>query len=352
MTASPHIVGPDAQLLVTGANGFIGTRVVHTLLAAGFRRIRCFVRPSGSQEALLEVVGQHAHGMSAVEIVEGNLLSPDDCAKAAVGVEVVYHLAAGIDKSYAGCFMNSVLTTRNLLDALVRQQTLKRFVNISSFAVYSNWTLPRGAVIDESTPLETAPNERQDPYGYGKLKQDQLVERYGREHQLPYVTMRPGAVFGPGKRGVSGRVGIDTFGIFLHMGGSNRVPWTYVDNCADAIVRAGLVPGVEGEVFNVVDNDRPTSRQFLRAYKRSIGWFSSIPMPYTLAYALSAAWERYSNWSEGQLPARFNRRRAMAEWRPHRYSNEKLRTKLAWNQPVSFQEACRRFLDALQEPAR
>ena len=63
-------------------------------------------------------------------------------------VRVIYHLAAGIDKSFAGAFMNSVLTTRNLLDASLANVSLKRFVNISSFAVYSNRNLRRGAILD------------------------------------------------------------------------------------------------------------------------------------------------------------------------------------------------------------
>jgi nucleoside-diphosphate-sugar epimerase len=350
VSETASIIGLNEQILVTGANGFIGSRVVKRLLDDGYRRVRCFVRPSGSLGALREALAPHG-GVGAVEVVEGNLLSRDDCMRATTGAAVVYHLAAGIDKSYAGCFMNSVLTTRNLLDAIVAGRSLRRFVNVSSFAVYSTWTLPRGAVIDERTPLETEPNLRGDPYGYAKLKQDELVQRYHRDHGVPYVILRPGAVFGPGKKALSGRVGIDTFGVFMHMGGSNRVPWTYVDNCADAITRAGLVPGIDGEIFNVVDDGRPTSRQFLARYKRRVGWFGSIPVPYFLGYAMSSAWERYSNWSEGQLPARFNRRRATAEWRPHHYSNEKLKRLLKWQPPVPFDVASERFLESLERRA-
>src|SRR5438874_10347596 len=51
---------------------------------------------------------------------------------------------------------------------------------------------------------------------------------------------------------------------------SNTIPLTYVDNCADAIVLAGLKPGVDGEVFNVVDDDLPSSRRFLRLYKQNV----------------------------------------------------------------------------------
>ena len=59
---------------------------------------------------------------------------------------------------------------------------------------------------------------------------------------LPCTIVRPGIVIGPGKKAMPGFVGIDTFGFFMHMGGGSRLPLTYVDNCADAIVLAGLVP--------------------------------------------------------------------------------------------------------------
>ena len=54
------------------------------------------------------------------------------------------------------------------------------------------------------------------------------------------------------------------------MGGSNTIPFTYVDNCAEAIVLAGLVKGVDGEALNIVDDDLPSSREFLRLYKNNV----------------------------------------------------------------------------------
>jgi nucleoside-diphosphate-sugar epimerase len=341
------IIGVDDTILVTGANGFIGVRVVKALLDCGFRRIRCFVRPSGDLTRLQELLAAGPSAHNSIEIVEGNLLLPPDCERAAAGVSVILHLAAGMEKSFAACFMNSVLTTRNLLDAAVGAGTLKRFVNVSSFAVYSLWNVRRGSTVDESTGVETRPQERFDPYGYAKLKQDELLQTYDQRFGIPYVILRPGVVFGPGKKQLTGRVGIDTFGVFLHMGGSNRIPFTYVDNCADAIVRAGMVPGIDGHIFNVVDDDVPTSRRFLRLYKRHGGWFPSIPVPFTLAYLLSSAWERYSAWSEGQLPPRFNRRRALAEWGGHRYSNEKLKQLVGWSPRVSFDDAVRTYFQSL-----
>lgn len=345
MTDRPWIVSVDDPVLVTGANGFVGSRVVRALIDRGFRRIRCFVRPSSDVGKLQQVSSRADRSGPAVDVVLGNLLSADDCVRAVAGSSVIFHLAAGMDSSFAGCFMNSVLTTRNLLEAAAAGTSLKRFVNVSSFAVYSNLDMARHAVLDERTALETEPNLRQDPYGYGKLKQEQLVERYGKTRGIPYVIVRPGAVFGPGKATLSGRVGIDTFGPFFHMGGANQLPLTYVDNCADAIVVAGLVAGIDGEIFNVVDDELPSSREFLRRYKQEGRRFLSIPVPYPLAYLLCAMWEDYSRRSGGQLPARFNRRRCAAEWKGNRYSNRKLKELAGWTPPVPFEQATREFFN-------
>ena len=113
--------------------------------------------------------------------------------------------------------MNSALATRTLMVGFLQFGKPKRFVNVSSFAVYSNLTLKRGALLDETCPLEDAPQERFDPYGFGKLKQEELVKEYGTQHKLPYVILRPGPVFGSGKRDLSGR-GWDTFGLFYPCG--------------------------------------------------------------------------------------------------------------------------------------
>ena len=340
---SDYIVSPGERILVTGSSGFIGTKVVATLLDYGFTDICCFVRPSSQLGRLEKTIGQFDAGTN-VELVKGDLLSRDDCAKAAEGVSIIYHLAAGFDKSFAGAFMTSALGTRNLLDAFLKVGKPRRFVNISSFAVYSNLSLKRGALLDESCPLENASQERFDAYGFGKLKQEEVVREYGNKHQLPYVILRPGYVFGPGKRELSGRVGINTFGFFIQINGSNLLPLSFVDNCAEAIVLAGLKAGIESETFNVVDNELLTSRQFLAAYKRKVKRFGSITIPYSVAYAMCVLWEKYSKWSKGQLPPAFNRRRCAAEWKGNRFSNQKLLQRLGWKPRVNMEQAMAAFL--------
>jgi nucleoside-diphosphate-sugar epimerase len=335
---SPFISEKSSPLLVTGANGFIGAKVVEMLLRQGFQKIRCFVRPTGNLKPLEQLALDFPQ--ARIDTIKGNLLSPEDCAAACEDVRVIFHLAASADKTFAGSFLSSVVTTRNLLNAAANQRTLARFVNVSSFAVYSNWKLSPHAVLDEECPLEAHPMERYETYCYAKLRQEELVRRDCGEKKIPFVIVRPGAVYGPRSRQfLTPRIGIDTFGIYLHLGGGNRVPLAYVDNCAEAIVLAGLVPGVDGEAFNVVDDDLPSSREFLREYKRRVGTFKSVYIPYPLFYLGCCLWEKYSGWSRGQLPPVFNRRRCATYWKGNRYSNAKAKRLLGWTPKISYSEA-------------
>ena len=336
------IVSPADRILVTGSNGFIGARVVENLLERGFFNLRCFVRPSSKLDSLKKILEKFPEAKN-VEMISGDLLSRDDCKNAARDASIIFHLAAGFDKSFAGAFMNSALATRNLIEAFLEAGKPKRFVCVSSFAVYSNLAMERGALLDETCPLEDAPQERYDAYAFGKLKQEEIVRDYGKNRALPFVILRPGAVFGPGKTELSGRVGINTFGFFIHLGGGNELPLTFVDNCAEAIVLAGLKPGMDGEIFNVVDDEKLTSRDFLSARKNAKKFFS-IWIPYPLAWLGSALWESYSKRSQGQLPPVFNRRRAAAEWKGNRYSNEKLHQRLGWKPKIKMADAMKLFL--------
>ena len=329
------------RVLVTGATGFIGRRVVASLLSRGFTGIVGLGRagPAGMPG-----------GCNEVEMIQGNLLSREDCLRATDGVKVIYHLAAGRgEKSYPDAFLNSVVTTRNLLDACLHHGDMKRFVNVSSFAVYSNRDKPAGKLLDEACQIEPRPEKRGQAYCYAKVRQDELVARYARDHGVGAVFLRPGVVYGPGNEAIHARIGLNTFGVFLHLGGNNTLPLTYVDNCADAIVLAGLADDVDGDVFNVIDDDLPTSRQFLRAYKREVKVFPSVYLPSSVSYLACWSWEKYSAWSEGQLPPVYGRSAWHSNWKRTSYSNRKLKQRLGWQQQIPTSEGLRRYFAACRE---
>ena len=338
------IIARDDRILVTGATGFIGSRVVEGLLERGFRNLVCFARPS-SRLAQIEASVKLLPPGARIEVLKGNLLSREDCETACKNVAIILHLAAAkTAKSFPDGFMNSVVTTRNLLEASARNGCLRRFVLVSSFVVYTNRQKRR--LLDESCPTEEHPERRGEAYCFAKVKQEQIVREYGKNFGIPYVVLRPGSVYGAGEDGITGRIGLSTFGPFLHLGGSNTIPFTYVDNCADAIILAGLIRGVDGEVFNVVDDDLPSSRQFLRQYKNDVRRFKSIYVPHVVSHWFCYLWEKYSEWSEAQLPLEFNRGQWHANWKKTRYSNEKLKTRLGWTPRVSTAEGLQRYFQS------
>jgi nucleoside-diphosphate-sugar epimerase len=238
-------------------------------------------------------------------------------------VGTVFHLAAGTRGRAADLFLNTVVGSRNLLEGL-RGGSVSRVILISSFSVYGTAGLKPGTIIDENTPLEDHP-EKRDLYSYSKWRQERLFWEYRERHGVPLVVMRPGVIYGPGGTALSTRVGINVGGLFLHLGRRNLLPLTYVDNCAEAAVIAGSSDRAAAEVYNVVDDDLPTSGEYLRAYRKQVQPIRYVTLPYWCTMTISRAIERYSRASKGQLPAVLTPYKTASHWKPLGFSNSKLK---------------------------
>ncbi len=331
------------KVLVTGASGFLGGSLVSRLLASGERDLRCFVRPGSRRDHLQALAAQYPH--ARVEIFEGTLNTVDGATAALAEVGLVHHLAATMAGAAADIFSGTVVTSRNLLQAAVASQPQPRIVLVSSFGVYGPATQPRGSVVDEDMPLERHPEQR-DLYSQAKLRQEKLFTEYRRQHEFPLTVMRPGVIYGPYGPAISGRVGLNVFGVFLSLGGRNRLPLTYVDNCADALVLAGRRPQAVDAVFNVVDDDLPTCDAFLEQYRRKVKPMRTLRLPYPALLALSHLVERYHKFSRGQLPPIFTPYKTATTWGGNRFDNTRLR-QLGWRPLVSMQEGLRRTFEWL-----
>jgi nucleoside-diphosphate-sugar epimerase len=189
-------------------------------------------------------------GDPRLELITGNLVSPGDVARMLDGVEVVYHLAFGMKGGPAEIFLNGVVAGRRLLEGIARNPGIRRIVLVSSFAVYGTADQRRGALIDERFPLEQHPEIR-DPYSYGKARAEALFRAFREQDGRDLVIVRPGVVYGPGGPPISTRVGIRFGSLFMHFGGGNKLPLTYVTNCAEAIVLAGENAAAD-DIVNVV----------------------------------------------------------------------------------------------------
>lgn len=315
--------------LLTGAGGFLGRELAEALLRRGVRSLRLHVRrttPDGWLEGL-----RARHPDAMIEIVCGNL-----CARAALpaivdGTDCIVHAAAGMRGATADMFANSVVGTRNLVEAAGRHG-VRRIVLVSSAAVLKTDDLPRGSAVDESVAVEPDGIEK-GAYAFAKTMQERLFLRLQAEFGFEWCIARPGVIYGPGNAAISPRVGLSVLGMFFSLGHGTPLPLTHVGNCADAIALLATA-SPPGTVAHVVDDDVPTCRQFLARYRREVRPMRVIPVPYWALIAGSKLLARYHRASRGQLPQVLSPHAVRSMFRPLRYRNDALK-RLGWQQPVA-----------------
>jgi 2-alkyl-3-oxoalkanoate reductase len=333
------------NVLVTGANGFLGVAVVERLIARGTKGIRCLVRAGSNRRRLDAVLARHPG--ADVDIVGGSLSSKEDAAKVIEGAPLILHLAASLSGPPADIFLGTVVASKHLLDAIVASAHKPKVVLISSFGAYGVANTPKGHLLDESTPVEPHP-ERRDHYSHAKRRQEQLFFEYRAKHGLAFCILRPGVIYGPGGGAFSSRVGIALPGIFLFLGGDNLMPISYVDNCAEAICVAAGRARFDGDVYNVHDDELITCDEYLRRYQREVGPMRVVRSPYLATMMLSRAVEWYHRHSRGQLPAIFTPYKTQTMWKGNRFSNAKLRA-LGFAPIVPTEEGLKRTFEYLRE---
>lgn len=317
------------KILITGAAGFLGQRIARRLLAQGARDVVLHVRrvaPAGLVEGL-----RRDYPDARIETAAANLLARGTLGPMLQGVECIVHAAAGMKGAAADMFANTVLGSRNLLEA-AGAAGVRRIVLVSSFSIYRTEDLPDGALLDERVPREAVGIEK-GPYAYTKTRQEQLLDEFAARPGFETVILRPGVIYGPGGGAMSPRVGLSAMGLFASLGGSVVLPLTYVENCADAVAVAAL-KAAPGSVFNVVDDDLPTCAEYLRLYRRNVKPLRVFRLPYPLFLWGSKILQGYHKRSKGQLPAVFTPYVVRSMYRPLRYDNAALKA-LGWAPGVS-----------------
>lgn len=314
------------RALVTGANGFLGTRVVSALLARGYH-VRALMRPAA---------GEPSSGWQGrAEIVRADLRSPRELEKSFRGVDVLVHLAAQVKGAPEAQFLGTVVATEKLLDAMKRAGSTRRIVFASSFSVY-DWTAAKNP-FNEQTPLETKPYER-DGYAIAKLWQERVVRRYAEENGWTLTVLRPGFIYGPGGPEVAG-AGMRVGKIYWVVAPFARLPLTHVENTAAAFALAA--DKNLNDTFNIVDDERVTSSQYARRLL-SKSLTMRVPMPYVAGLFLAGLAQTTSRLlfppKGGKLPGIFIPRRYRARFRPMRFENRHAKEVLGWTSKPLFNQ--------------
>jgi nucleoside-diphosphate-sugar epimerase len=303
------------------------------------------VRPSTDLTPLRRIAGPER--IASLEFCNGSLNRMDWAEDALCQCDVVYHVAAALTGGTAVLVANNVVATRELIRRAAEAR-VSRFVLVSSMGVYGTNRLRAGDVLDEQCPLDSRPHLR-DPYTFSKVLQERAATEESRQAGLPLVIVRPGVIYGPGRSCITGRMGL-TFGKWLiKMGGRQHLPYSYVDNVARAVALAGTAHGVEGQAFNIIDDDLPRAKELLRDYQKQVGGIRVIPIPHWAIGMVSMLCEKYHARSLGQVPAVLTRYKSSAMWKPLRYANSRAKSQLGWRPEVGFDEGLRRSFAHLRE---
>jgi NAD dependent epimerase/dehydratase len=238
------------RVLVTGADGFIGSHLTERLVAEGAQvRAFCLYNSRGSAGWLDEI---DPATRSAIDIRLGDIRDARFVTEATAGVEVVFHLAALIAIPYSYVAPQSFIDTNvsGTLHALeaARAAGVTRFIQTSTSEVYGT---------PETLPIrETHPLAAQSPYAASKVAADQLAMAFGRSFGLPVVVLRPFNTYGPRQ---SDRAVLPTMLRQLLDGRREvrlgrldpRRDLTFVADTVDGFVRAATAPDIDGEVIQL-----------------------------------------------------------------------------------------------------
>ena len=266
------------RCFVTGANGFVGARLVERLLEDG-HAVSALVQ--GVPEALhLQSLGVQTHQ----GIPEG---LEDDILPLLTDIDILFHCDAYLDlEGPAQAFREAnVQGTRRVLE-LALQAEVSRIVQLSSQAVV--WG---GQDLQDTTEDAPYPSAHIDPYSASRAEAERLVLAAARAGRIEAVAIRPGWTWGPGdtallpfliRRALKGPLP-------LVGSGENLLATTYIDHLVDALLAAAVRPGVSGRACFVSDNWDISQRAFIDLQLNAVGLVASYRhIPPVVAKAAAA----------------------------------------------------------------
>jgi nucleoside-diphosphate-sugar epimerase len=207
--------------------------------------------------------------------------------------------------------------------------------------------------LDESSPLESNPRER-DEYAQTKLLQEKLVRETAQANNWRWTILRPGVIFGKDNLWTA-RLGIQGKKTWLRTGAFAKLPLTYVENSAQAIVMALESPAADRGTFNVIDDELPTQRQYAGELKNR--WPTSIriiPIPWTAMRAIAGCADLTNKLlfkGRAKLPGLLVPARLHARCKPLRFANARLKQATGWTPKYSWREALDRSMQIARNQA-
>lgn len=326
------------EVLVTGASGFLGRRIVEVLVERGIP-IRALVRKTSRVDHLR---------LPGVTLVHGDVTDAQSLVPAFNGIDYVVHAAAGNKGTDDEIRRATVEGTRNILDCCALNP-IRKLVYISSCSVYGVADYVKGSILDENASLENFP-ERRGVYSLAKLEAEKLVTAFMALKKTPTVCLRPGTIYGPGGENYTPMVGFSLGNkVFAVIGcGGMVLPLIYIDNLVEAILVAMVDEKSSGQVYNVVDPQQVNKKQYMDAlirqlYPRAL----YVCVPIALLSAVVTVYEKMA----GLLRVKpfLTSYRLASSQNSVFYNSSKIKADLGWLPLFTFEEAARRIVAHQQQ---
>ena len=266
------------KVLVTGANGFIGSNLCRYFAERGFE-VHGLVRKTSDLHFL--------EGLP-VRLVYGDLAVPD-AFELPQGMDYVVH-SASLTSDLASeeeCERGIHGLTVNIFEALKRLSPRPRRI------VFLSTTLVLG--FDGENLSDKNPGRSTDflPYSRAKKKAEACVRRAAELDGLPAVILRPGDVYGPNDRTTSAHLlaGVERGTPLTVARGKWRLPYCYIDNLCQAAHLACLAPGIEGRAYAVTNSELPTWKMVFSRLQAGLGRKQWLYVPIWAAWLIAASQE-------------------------------------------------------------
>ncbi len=259
------------KVLVTGGAGFIGSHLVESLLRLGYE-VRVMDNLSTGRLENLKAVRDE------VEFLESDVRDFAQCKLACKGIEKVWHLGAlgSVPRSVADPLTTHEVNLTGTLNMLLaaRDAGVERFVFASSSSVYgANPELPRE---ENQHPMPMS------PYANTKLAAETYVRQFAHLYGLQTVSLRYFNVYGPRQDPTSQYAAVVPRFFSALLSGKRPViygdgeqtrEFTFVDDCVEATIAAGLVEPtrIVGENFNIAAGNPHSVNELLSIVQRVLG---------------------------------------------------------------------------------
>jgi NAD dependent epimerase/dehydratase len=249
------------KVLVTGADGFIGSHLVEMLAEKGMKVRALSMYNSFNSWGWLEDIDS----ADELEVITGDVRDRDFCSDLTKGIDIIFHLAALIAIPYSYKAPRSYLETNvtgtlNLCQAAL-ENNCSRFIHTSTSEVYGT---ARYVPIDEKHPLQP-----QSPYSASKIAADSMALSFYHSFGLPLTIARPFNTYGPRQ---SARAVIPTI-ITQIASGKKEInigdtsptrDFNFVRDTCKGIMIIAETDHVAGEVFNIGSNSEVSIGEIFR----------------------------------------------------------------------------------------